>query len=326
MISRRHILQAGAALAVPILSPLARAQRVDSAKVLVGFAPGGANDIVSRAIAAKMGSYAKSVVVENRTGAGGQLACAALKTAPADGSVLLCSPFSCTAIYPHVYKKLPYDALTDFATVSTAASFTLGLAAGPGVPSTVRSVPDYLQWIREDVKARGGYGHPAAGSASHFVGALLGLDAKIDMVPVPYRGSTPGIVDAMAGQVPVMLTGTGDLLPFVKSGKLRVLATSGPARDVFLPEVPTFKEQGFPNIVAEETVGFYAPAKTPRDIIDAANRAIAEALQSPDVISQLAGIGLAVRASTPESMSATLKSEHRRWAVLVKRIGFTAES
>jgi tripartite-type tricarboxylate transporter receptor subunit TctC len=133
-------------------------------------------------------------------------------------------------------------------------------------------------------------------------------------------------VDAVAGQVPVMLTGTGDLLPFVKSGKLRVLATSGATRDVFLPDVPTFKEQGFPNIIAEETIGFYAPAKTPRDIIDTANRAISEALQSAEVIAQLAGIGLAVRASTPEAMSATLVSEHRRWAGLVKRIGFTAES
>lgn len=329
MINRRQLIRTGGAAALTSgFSLAAWAQGFDTVKVLVGFAPGGANDLVSRSVATKMGdsAYAKTVIVENRTGAGGQIACTTLKNAAADGATLLCSPFSCTAIYPHVYKSLPYDALTDFATVSTAASFSLALAVGPMVPASVRTLQDYVAWVKADLKTRGGYGHPGAGTAAHFVGALLALDSGLDMVPVSYRGSSPLIADTVAGQIPMMLTGTGDVLPFARSGKLRVLATSGTNASPFLPDVPTFVAQSFPKIVAEETIGFYVPAKTPRTVIAAANRAVNDALKDQDVIQAMAGVGLVANGSTPEAMSALLRSEHERWGPLIKRIGFTVES
>lgn len=331
MNSRRQFLRAGsgAALLSLLSSVPAWAQAFDSVKVLLGFSAGGANDTVARAVANKMGgsAYVKgSALVENRTGAAGQIACAALKAAPADGSIILCSPFSCTALYPHTYKSLAYDPLTDFASVSTAASFPLAISIGPAVPDSVRNLQQYLAWVRADIKARGAYANPGSGSIAHFVGALMALEANLDMTAVAYRGSAPAVADTVGGQVPAMLTGITELLPHANGGKIRILATSGGTRDPFLANIPTFAEQGFPAIVAQEVVAFHLPAKTPRSIIDAANQSINTALRDPAVTRTLGGVGLAAGGSTPEALDKLLRSEHARWAQFVKRIGFTAQS
>jgi len=145
-------------------------------------------------------------------------------------------------------------------------------------------------------------------------------------VQVPYRGAVPGIADVIAGQIPVMFTTTGDLLPQYKAGKLRLLATSGPQRTVFTPEVPTFAEQGFPMLSSEEWFGFYAPARTPAELVQSANAALRAALHDRVVIDSLAGLGLVAAASSPEEMAASQRAQTERWGPLVKKIGFTAES
>ena len=152
------------------------------------------------------------------------------------------------------------------------------------------------------------------------------MNNGLDMKHVPYRGSVPGITDLVGGQLAAMLTPSGDFIPNHKAGKLRLLATSGKQRSPFTPEVPTFAEQGFPEFVMEEWFGFYAPAKTPSLLVERANQAINRALKEKSVVDSLAVVGLQARGSTPQAMAQSQKAEYERWAPLVKRVGFTADS
>ena len=323
--NRRELLLAGAAATLPLA---ARAQAFDQPKVLYGFPAGSAGDIAARRVADRMGGtpYAKNAgIVENRPGAGGRIALEALKTAPADGSVLCMSPFSCTAIYPHVYKKLSYDPVVDFVPVSIAAVMHHGLAVGPVVPANVTNVREFVAWAKAN-PALANFGSPGAGSTPHFLGALLGLNSNIDLKHVPYRGSVPGVTDVVGGQIAAMFTPAGDFLTNHRAGKLRLLATSGRARLPFASDVATFAEQGFGELTIEEWFGFYAPARTPSAAVNAANAAINQALKDKAMADGLALVGLLAQGSTPEEMARSQRAEAERWAPLVKRIGFTADS
>lgn len=325
---RRTFIQSAAALLAGAPSLQAAAQALEQVRILVGYAPGGANDMVSRSVASKLAGspFTRTTpIVENRTGAAGQVACVALKSARADGSTLLCTSFSTTAIFPHVYRTLGYDAFSDFAPVSTAATASLALGVGPAVPQSVQTVRDFVQWVKQH-QTHQTYATPGAGTIAHFLGALLGLQMGVNYVQVAYRGSSPGVADLVAGQVPAMFTVLGDFLPHHRSGKLRLLATSAPQRTSFTPEVASFAEQGFSELTAEETLGFFAPVATPAPILDAANASIRSALADPAVTNALAQIGLSARGSTRQEMQARHRAEYDRWGPVVRRIGFTAES
>ncbi|MDD0810803.1 Bug family tripartite tricarboxylate transporter substrate binding protein [Curvibacter sp. RS43] len=310
------------------LLPLnAFAQLVEQVKIYYGFPAGSSGDSVSRRVGEKMmgSAFTKNPgVVENKPGAGGRIALESLKPSPADGSVLAVSPFSALAIYPHIYSKMNYEA-KDFAAVSIAAVMHHGLAVGPLVPASVKNLKDFLAWAKANPKDAS-YGSPGAGSTPHFIGALLGLNAGVELRHVPYRGSIPGVTDLVGGQIAAMLTPSGDFIANAKAGKLRILATSGEKRSPFLPDVATFAEQGFGELTTEEWFGFYAPAKTPAPVIAAANAAINAALKDKSVIDSLAIVGLIAQGSTAEEMARSQKHEFERWGPLVKRIGFTAES
>jgi tripartite-type tricarboxylate transporter receptor subunit TctC len=330
MIHRRHFVQATAgAVALGALSPFAAlAQLVEQVKIVNGFPAGGTADTTSRRVADKIGgtAYSRNAgVVENKTGAAGRIAVETVKNAPADGATLLLTPYSMMSIYPHIYSKLSYDPVKDFAPVSIAASMSHGLAVGPLVPASVKTVRDYLDWAKAN-PALASYGSPAAGSTPHFLGALLGINNNVDLKHIPYRGSIPGVADMIGGQLASMFTPHGDFLANHKAGKIRIIATSGAKRSPFVPEVPTFAEQGFPDLVVEEWFGFYAPAKTPANVVAAANAAIVAALKDKAVIDSLAIQGLVPVGSTPEEMARSQKAEFERWGPLVKKIGFTAES
>ena len=328
--NRRHFVQAGlagSALSALHLQP-AQAQTIEQARIFYGFPPGSAGDVITRRIAEKLAgtSYSRGAgIVENKPGAGGRIALESLKAAPADGTSLALSPFSATAIYPHVYKKMNYDAAVDFVPVSMAAIMFHGLAVGPMVPASVRNVKDFLAWAKAN-PAQANYGSPGAGSTPHFLGALLGLNNGVTMNHVPYRGSVPGVADVIGGQIAAMVTPSGDFLANHKAGKLRILATSGLKRSPFITDVPTFAEQGFPELAIEEWFGFYARAGTPASVVSAASAAINAALQDKSVIESAGTVGLVAQGSTPEQMLASQKSEFERWGPLVKKIGFTAES
>ncbi|PIF92883.1 tripartite-type tricarboxylate transporter receptor subunit TctC [Acidovorax sp. 62] len=329
MTTRRQFVQAfGSAAALGALYPLsASAQPVDQVKVLFGFPAGSSGDTVARRVAEKFlgTAYSKNAgVVENKPGAGGRIALEALKAAPADGSVLAVAQVSAIANYPHIYSKMNYTD-KDFAPVSIGAIMHHGLAVGPMVPASVKTVKDFLAWAKANPK-EASYGSPGAGSTPHFLGALLGINSGVELRHVPYRGSIPGVTDVVGGQIAAMVTPHGDFIANYKAGKIRILATSGPKRSMYVPDVPTFAEQGFPELTTEEWFGFYAPAATPKPIIAAANAAINAALKEKSVTDSLAIVGLIPHGTTPEEMARWQKAEYDTWGPLIKKIGFTAES
>lgn len=329
MSNRRQFMQSAAAFGALSALPLAlRAQGFEAPKIINGFPAGGTADATSRRVAERLGGtvYAKTpAVVENKPGAGGRIACEVVKGANPDGSTLLLTPYSCTAIYPHIYSRLPYDPVKDFAPVSIAAIMTHALTVGPMVPASVKTLKDFLAWSKEN-PGKASYGSPAAGSTPHFIAALLGLNSGVDLKHVPYRGSLPAIADLVGGNLAAASTPTGDALANHRAGKVRILATSGAQRTPFTPDVPTFAEQGFGELTTEEWFGFYAPARTPAGVITNANTAINAALKDKSVIDALAVMGLVARGSTPAEMAKSQRDENTRWGPLVKKIGFTADS
>ena len=325
---RRHFLQALAGTAALGLSPLsALAQALDQVKIMYGFPAGSAGDSVARRVAEKLGGtpYSKNPgYVENKPGAGGRIAVESLKAAPADGSVLTLAPVSALAVYPYIYPKLSYKP-EEVTQVSIGAIMFHGLAVGPAVPAEVRTLKDFLAWAKANPD-KASYGSPGAGSMPHLLGALLGIRAGVELKHVPYRGTVPSITDLVGGQIAAAMNPSGDYLQYMKTGRVRVLATSGKKRSPFLPDVPTFTELGYPDVTSEEWFGFYAPAKTPVATIAAANAAITAALHDKTVVDALAIVGLVAHGSTPQEMAADQKAEFERWGPLVKQIGFTAES
>ena len=329
-VSRRHALQA---LSLPLLSPLAAWSQnsglpLEQVKIINGFPAGGTADATSRRVGDTLAgsAYARNgAVVENKTGAAGRIAIDTVKNGPADGSSLLLTPYSMMAIYPHIYKALSYDPIKDFAPVCMASSMSHGLAVGPMVPATVKTVKDFVGWAKANPD-KANYGSPAAGSTPHFLGALLSLDTGVAMQHVAYRGSVPGVTDVIGGQLAAMLTPHGDFLANHRAGKIRILATTGKKRSPFVPEVATFAEQGFPDLTVEEWFGFFAPIKTPANVVSAANAAINAAIKDKALVESWATQGLVPLGGTAEDMAADLKKQLAFWGPIVKRIGFTAES
>lgn len=328
MTTRRAFTQSllGSAVLSAFGLPLAaQAQAsLDMAKILVGFPPGGTTDALSRRVADKLrGSYASNVIVENKPGAGGQIAISALKTAPADGSTLLLTPSSMLSVYPFTYSKLPYT-LDDLAPVSVACFFSHGFGVGPAVPASVKTIKDFLAWAKANPD-RANFASPAAGSIPHLTAALFSKLTKADLQHVPYKGSAPGIQDLLGGQVSSMCSPVGDYLPHLKSGRLRLLATSGPQRSPFTPDVPTFKEQGI-DISVREWYGFFLPAKATPEARRRAAAYLQPALASKDLIDSMAQVGMEVQPSTPDQLAAWLKADADQWRGIVKEIGFSADS
>lgn len=322
---RRNIMKATAAwsaLAASGQHP-AFAQGAETARIFVGFPPGTTPDILARRVGESLAKgYAKAALVDNRTGAGGQLAVTALKTAPQDGYTMMVTAMSILGVYPHTYRKLPYSPFTDVAPVAMGASFDYGIGVGPAVPESVKTLSDLFAWYKAN-PGNANMASPATGSPLHFTTVMLGRAAGIDITHVGYRGSTAAIQDMLGGTLPALCTPLGT---FFNQPKLRVLATTGARRSRFTPNVPTLVESGYKDLVFSEWYGFFAPAGTPAQAIARLNAALKTALSAPDVIETLATFGMDPAYSTPEQLAAALKADHDRWAPIVKSIGFTAES
>jgi tripartite-type tricarboxylate transporter receptor subunit TctC len=324
--SRRRVVSGMAAIAASVACPQVWAQTQGAARVVVGSGPGSVIDVLARRVAEKLQpGYAASVIVENKTGASGQLAVGSVKTAPADGLTLLLVPTPYMAIFPHTYRKLPYKPESDFIAVSRAATLHLGLAVGPAVPAEVKTLRDFAAWCRANA-SKAHFGSPAAGSTPHFAGAMLARAGNFTLDHVPYRGPTPAVQDMVGGQIAAACTALGDLKPFAAAGRCRLLGTSGATRSRFTPDVPTFAEQGFTDVVIEDWFGFFLPAGTPPALVARASTAIQAALAQPEVQQAMEQSSLEVKGSTAEEFAAQLKADTARWAPVVKAIGFTADS
>ena len=327
-INRRRFVQAtsAGALLASIGEAVMAQVATENLKIVTGFPAGGTSDNICRRVAARLtGAYATNAVVENKTGAGGQIAIQFVKTQPADGSVLLQSPTSMFSIYPHIFSKLPYDPVTDVTPVSLGCVFDFGFAVGPLVPASVKNINDFVAWAKVN-PTQANFGSPAAGSTPHFVGALLGLKANIELKHAAYRGTQPALQDMMGGQIAAVSGPIGDITQHLSSGKVRVLATSGAKRNRFMPDVPTFAEQGFRDLTHSEWFAFFLPPKAPQDVVNKVHSALKTALATKDVIDGLATFGLESMSSTPAELADLLKKDTVKWAPIVKSIGFTAES
>lgn len=325
--SRRSVCLSALSIASSTLLPIraAHAQAIETARIVNGFPPGSTPDVLSRRVADRLvSSYAKNVIVENRTGAGGQLAATTVKTAPADGSVILMTPLAAVGLYPLTYSTLPYNVETDLAPVSLGVRFDIALAVGTGVPADVKSLADFIQWARAN-PSRANVGLPALGSPMHFAAIELARLSKVPMQQVGYRGTVAAIPELLGGQLPAMVSPIGEFIRHIPEGKIRVLATSGATRSRFTPQIATFAEQGFKDLQFQDYFGFYLPIKCSPAQIQAASTAIGQALAQPQVKESLDVFGMEVAASTPEELRAILRDYTARWAPVVKATGFKAD-
>jgi tripartite-type tricarboxylate transporter receptor subunit TctC len=270
------------------------------------------------------GLYAHTALVENKTGAGGQIAIQSMKTAPTDGTVVLETPASMLTIYPHIYRKLQYDPVKDLLPVSLACTFEFGFTVGPSVPATVKTVPEFLAWAKAHPE-QASYGSPAAGSTPHFTGEMLSRAGGASLRHIAYRGTQPAILELIGGQIPAVCGPIGDFLPHLPGGRIRVIGVSGPKRSRFVPGVPTLVEQGYKDIVTDEWFAFYLPAGTGAEIVQKMNAALRTALAKPEVIDGLAAMGLETRSSSQAELAEMQRRDTERWGPIVKAVGFTVD-
>jgi tripartite-type tricarboxylate transporter receptor subunit TctC len=218
---------------------------------------------------------------------------------------------------------LNYDPMRDFTPVAPAARSMLTYNVGAGVPDSVKTLADFVQWCRAN-PAKASYGTTAAGGTPHFVGVMLANEAGVSMTPVHYRGGAPALQDLVGGHVSASINPISESMSFAKAGTIRILAVTGSRRTAFLPEVPTMVEAGY-NVVVESWLGVFVPAKTPADIVGALSAAIGDAVKSSQMIENLAKVGNTTAFQSPQEFAATVKADIARWAPVVKASGFVAE-
>ncbi|MGY4479543.1 tripartite-type tricarboxylate transporter receptor subunit TctC [Bradyrhizobium sp. USDA 3364] len=324
MLTRRDIMTASAAGIALVatgqtIRPLAAQPRLKTAHILTGYSP-GLPDAVARLVAGQMKDYADSIVVETRPGASGRIAIEAVRSAEADGSVMLLAPLGFIALFPHIYKTLGYAA-QDFAPVSTVGSFATLLAVGPRVPNDVRSLADFVAWCRAN-PTQATYGTPGVGTTLHFIGAMLGRTAAFEYLHVPYQGRG-AVQDLLKGEIASAVMPVDSLLGQVQSGQLRALATTGPRRLNALPDVPTVAEAGYPALRDLTWFGIFLPASTPPAIVAQLNNAIQASLRTDEVKSGMAKLSVDVDAIAMNDFARLLATESARWKAIVEATGFT---
>jgi tripartite-type tricarboxylate transporter receptor subunit TctC len=312
---------AAAVAALACLAPPAAAQLGgEPIRIVFPFAAGGSGDALARLLAEHMRtSLDQPVIVENRTGAQGRLGVQAVKAAEPDGKTILLTPVAPMSVYQHVYSALQYDPVGDFVPLSQAVTFDFALAVGPQV--TAKSLKELVDWVKANPN-QGTYGTPAAGTLPHFFAVSFAKAAGLDLRHVGYRGSAAALTDLIAGQIPIVVTTTSDVLEQHKAGRIRVLATSDRQRSPFLPDIPTFKEAGF-RIEGTGWYGLYAPAKTPPATVERLSKAIVAAVNVPQVKERLLAFGLVPTGTTPAELARIQKADSELWAPAVKASGFT---
>ncbi len=315
------------ALALPAAGWLQRAAAQNGAapgRLLVGYPPGGTLDTTARQLAEAWRRQGRAYIVDNRVGAAGRVASSLLKRERPDASTLLCTQTSALTIYPHVYARLMYDPATDLVPVSPVVTATCALGVSSAVPAAVKNLQDYAAWVRGSA-ARASYASPAAGSVAHFLGYQLSAAAGLGLEHVGYRGSAPAMQDLIGAQIPAYFGFVADFLPYMAQGRIRILGVSGEKRSRFMPQVPTFAEQGFAGIRGAETYGIFAPPGTPEATLDALHAAIERASRDPALVAAFEQVGLEPGTLAPREYAALIRREREAWGPAVRASGFRFE-
>src|SRR4029079_15706446 len=293
-----------------------------TARVMVGFPAGGPSDILARLAAEQMKTYASSTIVENRAGAGGRVVMDALKTSPTDGSVMVLTPAVALCLYPHVYRSLSYNPQEDFTPVTTISTTAMLFVVGPMVPSSVKTLADFIAWCKSN-PSQSSYGSPGAGSPLHFLGVQLSRAANFEYLHVPFPGTAPSIQSMLGSQIASCISPIGPFVPHLRAGTLRALATTGAQRSPLLPDVPTIAEAGYPPLEFAEWFGIFVPARTPSGTVETLSSVLRAALQTKEVQAVLANQSVDVGGLTPADFARQIKADSDRWGPIVKASGFT---
>ncbi|MBX3671960.1 MAG: tripartite tricarboxylate transporter substrate binding protein [Burkholderiales bacterium] len=321
MIAKR-LLATFAALAIP-LAGLAQGYPDKPIRLIVPFAPGGVTDTSGRVIAEGLGRrLGQQVVVENKAGASGNIGTASVAAAPADGYTLVLAFDGTMVINPHVFAKIPFDTLKDFAPVGKIGDATLIIVSHPSFPG--KTLKELIDISKKDPKGVS-YGTSGVGGTPHIAGELLNLRAGAKLVHVPYKGGGQAMSDALGGNVPLVYTAVAGAIKHVEAGKLHAIAVSSRTRSPSLPNTPTFIEAGVPDFEASSWVGILAPAGTPRPVIDRLNKELNALLTSPEVVERLAKLGIVATPGTPEQFGEQMKADLAKYGPVVKAAGIKAD-
>ncbi len=323
-LQRRRLLGCGAMLTLGLQ---ARAQGSAATfpsrpiKVLIGVPAGGTQDVLTRAIADALRNSLGTIIIDNRSGAAGRIAVETVKSAEPDGHTLLLGTAGMMTMFPNAYKTLNYDPVQDFAPIVNAASFELAMVVHKEVPAN--SLAEFVAWAkgRGNAVSFASYG---AGTPSHFLGEMLNRAAGLQMVHVPYRGSTPARQDVMGGTVPLYFDTVGGAITMLSSGRVKVLATSGARRSPPMPAVPTFVELGYPEVIASAWFPYYAPARTPKAVLERLRSEFSRAVNSRQVRQQLLVNGMYPVGDGPEALLKTMREDTARWGRIMKATNFVA--
>jgi tripartite-type tricarboxylate transporter receptor subunit TctC len=325
MLTRRSVLSAGASLILLATSNpavLAQSYPDRAVRLVLGFPAGSGPDFIARVVAEELRKdWSAGVVVDNKPGAGGQIAAQEVaKTAAPDGYTLLLGEVGQLSIAPSIYAKLAYDPAKDFAHISHIAGAEFALVIPESVPA--KNVPEYLDWAKgQNGLSLGTFG---IGTPGHFGAAILGKVSGLKVEPVHYKTTGDATTGVIRGDVQGLFGSIALVTPHVKSGKLRALATTGPARSSVFPDLPTFRELGYPDLEFSAWFGLVAPAATPPAILEQLNQAVVKAVHSADGRKKLEEAGFRVTGTSREEFARQMRDDTARWAKVVADTGFKA--
>ena len=323
MIKKNSLILIGVSLwAFSLLSFAQSVYPSKAVRLIVPVAPGGATDFTARLFGQKLGeSLGQSVIVDNRPGAAGNIGVEIAAKAAPDGYTLV-MPITSFSINPSIYSKLPFDTVKDFAGVILATSAPLLLVVSPKVPA--KTVNDLVKLAKSKPKELS-FANSGHGTTAHLAGELFKKSANVDMVSVPYKGGGPAVIDLVAGRVEIYFPTLPPVSSHIASGRLRVLAVSTKTRFAQLPDISTISESGLPGFDISAWFGIFAPAKTPRSIINQLNKEFTSILTNQEIKQQLSSQGLNPGGGTPEALDKFLQNEIYRWGKLIREIGLKPE-
>ncbi len=292
-------------------------------RILVGFPPGGSADVIARLLAERMreGLGGQQLAVDNKPGAAGRIAIDLLKNSAPDGQTLMVMPSGPVVLFPHVFKKLSYDAQKDLAPVSQLASFQFAIVSGP--KSDVKNIAEMMAKVKTD-PAGATYGTSGNGTVPHFLGVMLGEAAGVSLQHVPYQGGAPAMTALLGGHIGYNVDVLSESLEQHRAGKVRILAVTGAQRSPLVPDVPTLREQGVA-LDASAWFAMYGPAGLPRETAGRLQQAAAAAIRDATVQQRFAALGLEPIGSTPEQLAAVQRADFLKWAAPVKATGYQAD-